>query len=106
MLRVSSPALVQIIGTRVAISGDYQDRWREVAGWTAQKLKALFGEAVRVEYFDLFDPGCPALPANAELPLVLVEGEMLSQGDRISIPAIRKRLEELGVAVKTSSGAG
>ena len=32
--------------------------------------------------------------------LVLVEGEVLSQGFRISIPAIRKRLEELRVGVE------
>ena len=99
---MNRPAIIQIIGTQVACSGGYRDSWWETAGWAAGKLAVLYGEAVRVEYYDLFDPGCPPIPANAELPLVLVEGEVLSQGFRISIPAIRKRLLELGFTVKSS----
>jgi len=31
------------------------------------------------------------------LPLVLVNGEVLSSGGKISVPAIRKRIEALGL---------
>ena len=97
---MTDPALVQIIGSQVAGSERYRDAWRETAGWAAGKLAVLFGEAVRVEYFDLFDPACPPIPPDAELPVVLVNGELLSQGERISIPVLRKRLEALGVSLK------
>lgn len=97
---MNNPTLIQIIGAQVACSGGYRDSWRETAAWAAGKLAVQYGDAVRVDYYDLFDPACPPIPANAELPLVLVEGEVLSQGFRISIPAIRKRLEELRVGVE------
>lgn len=90
-------ALVQIIGTLVACADGIKDSWREVAGWTAEKLAARFGDAVRVEYFDLFDPDCPPLPEGAQLPLVLVNGQVLSSGGKISIPAINRHLEKLGI---------
>jgi hypothetical protein len=88
---------VQIIGTPVACADGVKDSWREVAEWTAGQLASRFGDSVRVEYFDLFDPGCPVLPEGAQLPLVLVNGQVTSSGGKISVPAIRKRLEELGV---------
>ena len=88
-------AVVQIIGTLVACAAGMKDSWREIAGWTAGKLAARFGEAVHVEYFDLFDPGRPTLPEGAQLPLVLVNDQVVSSGGKISIPAIRKRIEAL-----------
>ncbi len=69
--------------------------WREVATWTAGQLAARFGEAVRVEYFDMFNPACPSLPPGAQLPVVYVNGELFSSGGKISSPAIRKRVEQL-----------
>ena len=47
--------------------------------------------------FDLFDPGCPPLPPNAQLPLVLVNGDVVSNGGKISLPVIRKRLKTLDI---------
>lgn len=89
---------VQIVGALMAACDDgVQDKWREVAAWAADQLARRFGESIRVQYFDLFDPACPPLPPGAQLPLVLVNGEILSSGDKISAPAIRRRLEALGV---------
>ncbi len=90
-------ALVQIIGAPVACGQGVKDTWRDVAKYTADQLGVRFGDSVRVQYFDLFDPECPALPTGAQLPLVMIEGEILSSGDKISVPAIRKRLEASGV---------
>ena len=64
--------LVQIIGAPIACKEGVKDSWREVAKWTAGQLKARFGEAVNVRYFDLFDADCPSLPAGAQLPMVMV----------------------------------
>lgn len=92
-------AVVQIVGAPVACAEGVKDTWREVTAWAAGQLKARFGAAVQVDYFDLFDPGCPPLPDGAELPLVTVNGDVISAGGKISIPMIRERLEGLGVEI-------
>lgn len=43
---------------------------------------------------DLFDADCPSIPAGAQLPLALVNGEVVSSGGKISVPAIRRKVEE------------
>lgn len=93
---MSAPAKVRIIGAPVACAEGVKDAWREVAAWAAEQLTARFGDAVQVQYLDLFEPACPPLPPGAQLPLVLVNDEVLSSGGKISIPVIRKRLEALG----------
>lgn len=87
--------IVQIIGVPIACAEGIKDSWRDTANWVAKQLEQRFGEAVRLEYYDLFDPNCPSLPADARLPLVLIEGEVISRGGKIPMPAIRKRLEML-----------
>ena len=79
----------------VACADGVNETWRDTAKHAADRLRARFGEAARLQYFDLFDPACPALPAGAQLPLVMIEGEVLSSGGKISAPAIRKRIEAL-----------
>ena len=102
---MSSVATVQIIGAPVVCSEGYIDTWREVAEWASEQLKALYGDSVKVAYFDLFDPACPALPSNAQLPLVLINNQLVINGGKISIPLIRKRLLEMGVEMKSKSYA-
>jgi hypothetical protein len=92
-----TPILVHIIGTPVACAEGVKETWRKIAQHAADQLKVRFGEAVHVQYFDLFDPACPALPNDAQLPLVMIDGEVLSSGGKISVPAIRQRIEALGV---------
>ncbi len=94
---MSARAVVQIIGAPVACAEGVQETWRNLATWAACQLAGRFGDQVQVEYFDLFDPACPALPAGAQLPLIFVNGEVLSSGGKISVPAIRKRLEAMGI---------
>ena len=92
---MSASVVVEIIASPVACATGVRDSWREAATWVASQLAARFGDAVSVRYFDLFDADCPALPAGARLPLVLVNGQALSSGDKLSAPAIRKRVESL-----------
>jgi hypothetical protein len=94
--------VVQIVGAPVACAAGVRDTWREVAGWAAGQLHTRFGDAVCVEYYDLFDPTCPPLPPAAQLPLVLINGVLLSSGGKISVPAIRKCVEALMPAVALS----
>ncbi|HSA99008.1 MAG TPA: hypothetical protein VLE49_00045 [Anaerolineales bacterium] len=95
MLQMNVPILVQIIGAPIACNDGVRDSWRAVAGWAATQLKTRFGAEVCVRYYDLFDADCPPIPAGAQLPLVLVNGEVLSNGGKISVPSIRKQVDAL-----------
>ena len=92
---MSTPILVQIIGAPIACQEGVKDTWREVAEWASGNLHQRFGEEVRVQYFDLMDPACPPMPSKAQLPLVMVNGEVLSNGGKISVPVIRKKIDTL-----------
>ncbi len=96
---------VRVFGVPTANSCGPQNAWRDAAEWTAHALKKQFGEQVRVEYYDLFSAALDAFPQVLELvaqgqaqpPLVFVGDELLSSGGKISSPAIRRRLEALGL---------
>lgn len=92
---MSAPIQVSIIGAPVACKEGVRESWREVAEWANGQLQARFGEEVRVRYFDLFDPDCPKLPPEGQLPVVFVEDTWISSGGKISVPLIRKKIEEL-----------
>lgn len=96
MLRLmSKEILIQVIGSPVACEDGFKESWRDVTEWSAEKLKPRFGDKAHVQYFDLFDPQCPAFPRDAQLPVVLVDGDLLSSGGKISMSLIRKRIEQL-----------
>lgn len=86
---------VQIIGAPIACKEGVKDSWREVARWAEGQLKGHFGEAVQVQYYDLFDADCPPMPSGAQLPLVSVNGEVTINGGKISIPVIRRKVESI-----------
>ena len=90
---MSNPVLVQVVGAPIACAEGAKDTWREVAHWAAGQLKAKFGEAVEIRYYDLFDADCPSMPADAQLPLVFVNGEVTVNGGKIAIPVIRRKIE-------------
>lgn len=90
---MNQPILVQIIGAPIACADGVKDTWRDVARLTAEQLKLRFDDRVEVTYYDLFDADCPSIPAGAQLPLVLVNGEVVSSGGKIAIPAIRRNVE-------------
>ena len=92
---MSNTVLVQIIGVPIACKEGVKDSWREVARWTEDQLKRRFGEAVQVKYYDLFDVDCPSMPNEAQLPVVLVNGETTINGGKISVPVIRRKIESL-----------
>lgn len=72
------------------------DAWREAAGWVNDQLSTRFGDGVKVVYHDLFDADCPALPQNAQLPLVMIDGSVVSSGSKLSVPLLRKAVEAHG----------
>ena len=92
---MSERVLVQIVGAPIACKEGLKDTWREVARWAAGQLRAWFGERVQMQYFDLFDQACPSLPPGMTLPVVMVNEEVLSNGDKISVPMIRRKIEAI-----------
>ncbi len=92
---MSRQVLVEIIGAPIACKEGVKDSWREVARWAGDQLKGRFGEAVQVKYYDLFDVDCPPMPKEAQLPVVLVNGETTINGGKIAIPVIRRKIESL-----------
>lgn len=84
---------VIVIGAPVACKDGIKETWREVAEWAAGQLCSRYGDQVRVQYYDLFDPQCPAIPPEGQLPVVMVDGQVISCGGKISIPLIRKTIE-------------
>lgn len=94
---MSAPTVIQVVGSPVACAEGVQETWRELAQWIGDQLHRRYGSAVKLVYYDLFDADCPPLPEGAQLPLVLVNGEVLTSGGKLSMPAIRRRLEALGV---------
>jgi len=95
MLRMSEPIIVQIIGAPIACKEGVKDSWREVAKWAAGQLKGHFGDSVDARYYDLFDADCPPMPNDAQLPLVLVNNEVVSSGGKISVPVLRRKIESI-----------
>ncbi|HET9909930.1 MAG TPA: hypothetical protein VFQ23_25000 [Anaerolineales bacterium] len=89
------PVLVQIVGAQVACTDGLKDAWREVSSWAARQLSAHFGNRVDVKYYDVFDADCPSMPIEAQLPLVLVNGEVTINGGKISITAIRRKVDSI-----------
>lgn len=91
----NSQIIVSIIGSPIACEDGVKDTWRQIATWAGGQLEARFGPQVQVSYFDLFDADCPALPENAQLPVVLVNETLVSNGGKISVPVIRQHIEGL-----------
>lgn len=94
---MNDPVVIKMIGAPIACQDGIQESWRAVANWAAGQLSSRYGDRVQMRYYDLFDPDCPPLLPDSQLPVVLVNDQLLSSGEKISIPRIRKTIEALGV---------
>ncbi len=95
---MTAPAKIEIIGSPIACEDGVKETWRDLAKWLGQKLQMKYDTAVSLTYYDLFDPDCPPLPDNAQLPLVLINGVVITNGGKLSMPAISRHLATLGIA--------
>jgi hypothetical protein len=85
---------IQIIGTQVACHQEIKDTWRELAAYVKSQLFVRFKDKVEVEYFELFDKKCPSFPSDAQIPIILIDGELFSSGGKIAIPRLRAFLDK------------
>jgi len=93
---------VRIFGVPMACSEGITDVWRNVTNQARGQLVRRFGDRIVEEYYDLMSPDMDRFPevladisAGAQVPLVYVDGELLSQGGKISVPSIAKRISSL-----------
>ncbi len=99
------PMVVRVFGVPTADPCGAREGGRAATEWVARSLANYFGDQVRVEYIDLFAEEADQYPAvmalvssgSAKLPLVFVGDKLLTSGDKISSPAIRRCLEALGI---------
>jgi disulfide oxidoreductase YuzD len=97
------PIPVRIFGVPVACGDTVADQWRQIADWTRRQLLRQFGGQVTVEYYDLFSPETDRFPevlalvrgGKGKVPLVYVGDELLSSGGKVSVLAIRRKVESL-----------
>lgn len=86
---------VEIIGCQIACSQGVRDDWRDLAKWIGSKLDAFYGRQVVIRYYDLLDADTPPLPNQAKLPIVMVNGEVISMGGKILMGLIRKKIDSI-----------
>ena len=87
------PIEVKIVGAPVACADGVKELWKDVAAWAGGQLYARYGSKVITHYFDLFDPECPALPLESQIPVVFVNEKLVSSGGKVSVPLIRREIE-------------
>jgi len=96
---------VRIFGTLTACREGTVDAWRDTTAFARHALSKRFGDQVAVEYYDLFSPEMDRFPqvvalvaaGQGHVPLIFVDGELLSSGGKVSVPDIRRRLEAIGL---------
>lgn len=93
---MTTPILVKIIGAPVACKDGIKESWRKVAEWAAGQLQARYGDGVSVQYFDLFDPDCPTIPPESQLPVVIVDGVLESSGGKFLFRSFARKSMNLG----------
>jgi hypothetical protein len=96
-----SEYIVHIIGAPVACAEGVKETWRDLAGWIGGEIA---GAVWHGRFHHLLRPLRPQLPAPAarcQLPLVLVNGDVLTSGGKLSMPVIRRHLDALGVQPQT-----
>ncbi len=83
--------------------------WSAACAFTSERLKRRFGDAVRVEHIQLFCPRTfdfplvvAAIEAGAPLPIVTVDGQVVSQGGKLSERIIAQAIE---ARLKAEKGA-
>ena len=89
---------VLIVGVPSAATCPPEKTWRAAGDLVAQRLHARFGDAVAVEYVDLFSPAMGGHP-DVEMriaadglvpPVVVVDRALLSAGGKLNVSAIER----------------
>lgn len=83
------------IAVRIVVAPDsacgHGMTWSAACSFVGNRLRRRFGDSVGVEQIEVFSPRCfefpaaiAALASGAQLPLVLIGDQMVSQGGKLS----------------------
>jgi len=94
---------VRVFAARTSSCGVTTDAWRDITHVIGGHLKKIFGDSVCVEYIDTFGPEMSGHAAVAsriaqeslQLPVIYIDEELFTSGDKINGPALRKEIEQL-----------
>lgn len=89
------PIPVYIFGLPDAACGQGMT-WSAAAAYVRRRLQNKFGDAVTLDYIEIFSARCFDFPevierlqAGGKPPIVLVGGQFVDQGSKISEPVLR-----------------
>ncbi len=76
--------------------------WEMAANWLQERLDRRFGSQVRFQYVELFSPESFAFPdvmeaiqqGTHQLPIVLVDGEIVLSGSRLNEGLITRHVRD------------
>lgn len=108
------PAVVRVFGIPAAPGCPSDQTWEAVTRRVGALLAARFGPQVQAEYVDLFGPAMRRFPDIVALvaggtvspPVVTVNGTVVPAAGKVSVPAIRRALEALGINAPEDAGSG
>lgn len=108
------PVVVRVFGIPAAPGCPADQTWEAVTRWMGERLAGRFGAQVQTEYVDLFGSAMTRFPEVTALvtggaaspPIVTVDGTVVSAGGKVSVPAVRKTLEALGLRPGAAPGDG
>lgn len=87
--------------------------WASAAGLIGQRLQRRFQGAVGVEHVEMFSPRSfefpdvlAAVERGSRLPIVAVDGRIVSEGEKLSESRIVRALEALGLTDHTTARRG
>lgn len=103
----NTKAKVKIFGVPVAGCKPGKT-WQDAANFAKKLLTLKFGEHVDVEYIEFLPPKWKQFPeiidlinkAKAKIPIVMVNGEIVSYGGKVNVSQIEKYLLNIGVKKK------
>ncbi len=95
---------VRVFAAPMAACGGSGETWESAAVALGKRLQRRFGQIVSVEFVELFSPRSFEFPAvlarveaGARLPLVTIGEDVISEGGKLSEPAVARALVERGL---------
>ena len=103
------PAVVRIFALPIAAC-DPGKTWKAAADMIARRLRERYGEAVRVEFVEIFSPASflyqdilDRVGRGEEAPFVSVNDKLIQVGGKLSEPSIRRALDAMLVQHENSN---
>ncbi len=98
---------VRVFAAPMAACDGARETWASAAAALGQRLQRRFGQIVSIEFVELFSARSFEFPAvlarvegGAQLPLVTIGEDVISEGGKLSEPRIARALAERGLVTQ------